>query len=91
MEVACTAFSNHRVKIKDLNTLSLEFYMSVRKYYMSNMAGLVARVRISSLILLPSLSTMPHPWLFLTIRDKNTPPKFSPISQRINLILAQHF
>ena len=44
MEVACNVFSNGRVKIKELKSMSLEFYISVRTFYMTNMAGLIARV-----------------------------------------------
>ena len=44
MEVACDVFQNGRVKIKELGRMTMEFYISVRTFYMANMAGLIAKV-----------------------------------------------
>lgn len=44
MEMACDVFSSGRVKIKELVSMSMDFYMSVRTFHMANMAGLIAKV-----------------------------------------------
>ena len=46
MEVMCDAFVNHRVKIKELLRMTVEFYISVRTFYMASMATLVAKVSL---------------------------------------------